>query len=134
MASSCATVTRKRFIPFSSSSGMVPPPASASTVKRWKAPASRCLMIAGRTGSRYAWRLNNKKKVIHMNKFDGKARSDALVVFGATGDLAYKKIFPALYALAKRGLLNMPVIGVSGSDWDDAPVRQRQHRRRRQGR
>lgn len=60
-----------------------------------------------------------------MNKFDGKARSDALVVFGATGDLAYKKIFPALYALAKRGLLNMPVIGVSGSDWDDAQLRKR---------
>ncbi|WP_295998307.1 glucose-6-phosphate dehydrogenase [Rugamonas sp.] len=60
-----------------------------------------------------------------MNKFDGRARSDALVVFGATGDLAYKKIYPALYALARRGLLEMPVIGVSGSDWSDAQLRQR---------
>jgi glucose-6-phosphate 1-dehydrogenase len=60
-----------------------------------------------------------------MNKFDGKARSDALVVFGATGDLAYKKIFPALYALAKRGLLDMPVIGISSSAWSDAQLRQR---------
>ncbi len=38
--------------------------------------------------------------------------SDALVIFGATGDLAFKKIFPALHAMAKRGHLNVPVIGV----------------------
>ena len=38
-------------------------------------------------------------------------RSDALVFFGATGDLAYKKIFPALYAMTKRGHLGIPVIG-----------------------
>ena len=44
-------------------------------------------------------------------------RSDALVIFGATGDLVFKKIFPALYAMAKRGRLNMPVIGVARSDW-----------------
>ena len=37
--------------------------------------------------------------------------------FGATGDLAYKKIFPALQALAKRGQLNIPVIGVAKSNW-----------------
>lgn len=45
---------------------------------------------------------------------DGETRmnSDALVVFGITGDLAYKKIFPALYALAARGHLNVPVVGV----------------------
>ncbi len=43
--------------------------------------------------------------------------SDALVVFGATGDLAYKKIFPALQALVKRGRLNVPVIGVARSPW-----------------
>ena len=39
--------------------------------------------------------------------------SDALVFFGATGDLAHKKIFPALQALAKRGHLDIPVIGVA---------------------
>ena len=42
---------------------------------------------------------------------------DALVFFGATGDLIYKKIFPALYALERRGHLQVPVIGVARSDW-----------------
>jgi glucose-6-phosphate 1-dehydrogenase len=41
------------------------------------------------------------------------SRSDALVIFGVTGDLAHKMIFPALYALAKKGALKMPVIGVA---------------------
>jgi len=45
-------------------------------------------------------------------------RSDALVFFGATGDLAYKKIFPALQAMAKRGKLDFPVIGVAKSGWN----------------
>ena len=44
-------------------------------------------------------------------------RSDALVFFGATGDLAYKKIFPALQAMIRRGHLDMPVIGVAMPDW-----------------
>jgi len=39
--------------------------------------------------------------------------SDALVFFGATGDLAYKQIFPALQALAKKDRLHVPVIGVA---------------------
>jgi glucose-6-phosphate 1-dehydrogenase len=43
--------------------------------------------------------------------------SDALVFLGATGDLAYKKIFPALQKLAKRGKLNIPVIGVAKNSW-----------------
>ena len=41
--------------------------------------------------------------------------SDALVFIGATGDLAFKKIFPALQAMVKRGKLNVPVIGVGRS-------------------
>src|ERR1700757_394058 len=45
------------------------------------------------------------------------SHSDALVFFGATGDLAYKKIFPALHAMAKRGHLNVPVIGVAKASW-----------------
>jgi glucose-6-phosphate 1-dehydrogenase len=45
------------------------------------------------------------------------ARSDAFVFFGATGDLAYKKIFPALQAMAKRGRLDFPVVGVAKSGW-----------------
>src|SRR5215813_406146 len=43
--------------------------------------------------------------------------SDALVFFGATGDLAYKKIFPSLQAMVKRGTLNVPIIGVAKSGW-----------------
>ena len=43
--------------------------------------------------------------------------SDALVFFGATGDLAYKKIFPSLQAMVKRGTLNVPVIGVAKAGW-----------------
>jgi glucose-6-phosphate 1-dehydrogenase len=44
--------------------------------------------------------------------------SDTLVFFGATGDLAYKKIFPALQAMIKRGTLNLPVIGVAKAGWN----------------
>jgi glucose-6-phosphate 1-dehydrogenase len=47
----------------------------------------------------------------------GAPRSDALVLFGATGDLAYKKIFPALQAMVKRDVLGVPVIGVAKSDF-----------------
>lgn len=60
-----------------------------------------------------------------MNKTrGGTAPSDALVVFGVTGDLAHKKIFPSLYAMAKRGTLNVPVIGVASSTWTLAQLRQ----------
>src|SRR5437763_1044727 len=53
--------------------------------------------------------------------------SDALVFFGATGDLAYKQIFPALQALVKRGHLDVPVIGVANAGWtlDDLKARAR---------
>src|ERR1044071_4665358 len=51
--------------------------------------------------------------------------SDALVFFGATGDLAFKKIFPALQAMVKRGNLNVPVIGVARSAPDLAALRAR---------
>jgi glucose-6-phosphate 1-dehydrogenase len=44
--------------------------------------------------------------------------SDALVFFGATGDLAYKKIFPALQSMIKRGTLDVPVIGVAKAGWN----------------
>src|ERR1700735_658380 len=46
------------------------------------------------------------------------SHSDALVFFGATGDLAYKKIFPALQAMIKRGHLNVPVVGVAKAGWN----------------
>lgn len=51
--------------------------------------------------------------------------SDALVVFGVTGDLAHKMIFPALYALVKRGVLKVPVIGVASPTWSLAHLRNR---------
>jgi glucose-6-phosphate 1-dehydrogenase len=53
------------------------------------------------------------------------APADALVFFGATGDLAYKKIFPALHGMARRGQLNMPVIGVAKSGWTVDQLRAR---------
>src|SRR5262249_20680153 len=46
------------------------------------------------------------------------SRSDAMVFVGATGDLAYKKIFPSLHAMLKRGHLDVPVIGVAKSGWN----------------
>jgi glucose-6-phosphate 1-dehydrogenase len=51
--------------------------------------------------------------------------ADALVFFGATGDLAYKKIFPALHGMARRGHLDMPVIGVAKSGWTVDQLRAR---------
>jgi glucose-6-phosphate 1-dehydrogenase len=51
--------------------------------------------------------------------------SDALVFFGATGDLAYKKIFPSLQAMIKRGNLNVPVIGVAKAGWSLDQLRAR---------
>ena len=55
------------------------------------------------------------------------SHSDALVFFGATGDLAYKKIFPALQAMVKRGHLNVPVIGVAKAGWNLEQLRARAH-------
>ena len=51
--------------------------------------------------------------------------SDAFVFFGATGDLAYKKIFPALQALVRTGQLEVPIIGVAHGDWTLAKLRDR---------
>jgi glucose-6-phosphate 1-dehydrogenase len=52
-------------------------------------------------------------------------QTDALVFFGATGDLAYKKIFPALQAMVKRGHLNVPVVGVAKAGWNLDQLRAR---------
>ncbi|MBU6281441.1 glucose-6-phosphate dehydrogenase [bacterium] len=54
-----------------------------------------------------------------------KTPSDALVFFGATGDLAFKKIFPSLQAMARRGNLEVPVIGVAKESWTDEQLRAR---------
>src|SRR5579859_848840 len=53
------------------------------------------------------------------------SRSDALVLFGVTGDLAHKMIFPALYAMAKRAALKVPVIGVAFPKWSLARLHKR---------
>ena len=45
------------------------------------------------------------------------SKSDSLVLFGVTGDLAHKMIFPALYAMVKKGALKVPVIGVAFPKW-----------------
>jgi glucose-6-phosphate 1-dehydrogenase len=50
-------------------------------------------------------------------------RSDVVVLFGASGDLARKKLLPSLYHLAGRGLLGVPVVGVAASAWDDERLR-----------
>ncbi|MEX5214143.1 MAG: glucose-6-phosphate dehydrogenase [Nitrospiraceae bacterium] len=54
-------------------------------------------------------------------------KSDAIVFFGATGDLAYKKIFPALQAMIRRGQLDIPVIGVAKSEWNLDQLKMRIH-------
>ncbi|HCE09550.1 MAG TPA: glucose-6-phosphate dehydrogenase [Oxalobacteraceae bacterium] len=56
---------------------------------------------------------------------EGAVQSDALVLFGVTGDLAHKKIFPALYAMAKHGTLTVPIIGVASSNWSLEQLRAR---------
>jgi glucose-6-phosphate 1-dehydrogenase len=55
---------------------------------------------------------------IPQEEFVSNPLSDALVFFGATGDLAYKKIFPALQSMIKRGSLSVPVIGVAKAGWN----------------
>jgi glucose-6-phosphate 1-dehydrogenase len=61
-----------------------------------------------------------------MGKTNGSTtQSDVLVFFGVTGDLAHKMIFPALYAMAKRGALTVPVIGVASSKWSLAQLHER---------
>lgn len=54
-------------------------------------------------------------------------RSDTLVLFGATGDLAHKKIFPALYQMVAKGTLTEPVIGVAFDPWDIGKLQARAH-------
>ena len=56
---------------------------------------------------------------------DATASADALLLFGATGDLAKKKLWPALYQLSKEGLLDMPIVGIARSDWNDEQMRDR---------
>jgi glucose-6-phosphate 1-dehydrogenase len=56
---------------------------------------------------------------------DVRSQSDALVFFGATGDLAHKKVFPALQAMVRRGHLSVPVIGVAKAGWNLDQLKER---------
>src|SRR5437773_1718798 len=67
------------------------------------------------------------KNPLNEEEYMSISHSNALVFFGATGDLAYKKIFPALQAMAKRGHLNVPVIGVAKAGWNLDQLRARAH-------
>jgi glucose-6-phosphate 1-dehydrogenase len=53
--------------------------------------------------------------------------ANALVLFGATGDLAYKKIFPALQAMIRHGRLDVPIVGVARAGWNLERLRARAH-------
>jgi len=63
------------------------------------------------------WKNQARRKLLKDDAMND-SHSDALVFFGATGDLAYKKIFPALQAMVKRGHLAVPVIGVAKAGWN----------------
>ena len=59
----------------------------------------------------------------HVN--DRPPPSDALVLFGVTGDLAHKMIFPALYAMVEQGVLTVPIVGVASTPWTVKQLRER---------
>jgi glucose-6-phosphate 1-dehydrogenase len=72
------------------------------------------------------WKNQQKNLRPHKGEiFMTSSHSDALVFFGATGDLAYKKIFPSLQAMVKRGHLNVPVVGVAKAGWNLDQLRAR---------
>ena len=68
---------------------------------------------------------NNSKRPATEPADGAAVHADALVCFGMTGDLAHKKIFPALYAMSKRGALKVPIIGVASSKWTVETLRAR---------
>src|SRR6201997_1351814 len=73
----------------------------------------------------FGGRLENSPRFPKGEKVMTSFHSDALVFFGATGDLAYKKIFPSLQAMVKRGHLNVPVVGVAKAGWNLDQLRAR---------
>src|ERR1700719_473683 len=68
--------------------------------------------LVGAASDQHSRNCRSKERTMSLS------HSDALVFFGTTGDLAYKKIFPSLQAMVKRGRLNVPVIGVAKAGWD----------------
>src|SRR5207253_7712804 len=91
------------------------------------------VQLAGRGGVPGPSALGHALRVRRPRREGGRhmspPRSDALVFFGASGDLVYKKIFPALHAMARRGRLDVPVIGVARSEWTPEQFRARARER-----
>src|SRR5438309_12130012 len=83
--------------------------------------------LAGKRRFEFSVHLE-KSPVLGTDGAEMTSDSDALVFFGATGDLAFKQIFPALQAMAQRGHLDLPVIGVAKPDWSDDQLRARAHK------
>ena len=69
--------------------------------------------------------MNPQVNIGSRNDVTAELPSDAIVIFGVTGDLAHKKIFPALYAMVSKGTLKVPVIGVASSKWSVAQLHDR---------
>ena len=69
--------------------------------------------------------MMKRKRGTEVDHTDAVTQADALVLFGITGDLAHKKIFPALYAMAKRDVLKVPVVGVAASKLSAAELHKR---------
>src|SRR5664279_2520119 len=82
----------------------------------------RRIMKTGES-SEFGYQDDNKGGAVMDHNSNRTTPADALVIFGVTGDLAHKKIFPALYAMAKRGVLNVPVVGVAAPKWSQAQLR-----------
>src|ERR1700722_17367487 len=78
-----------------------------------------------RVGARFDRRTSTAPPRARGETLMVKTESDAFVFFGATGDLAYKKIFPALYAMVHRGELNFPIIGMARAGWTLEKLRDR---------
>src|SRR5579871_1081321 len=71
------------------------------------------------------WRRPSRNLPLERTMTSTGSHSDALVIFGATGDLAYKKIFPALQAMSKRGNLDILIVGVAKAGWNLEQLRAR---------
>lgn len=67
--------------------------------------------------------MRRKTSTERSNTLHHKTAADALVIFGVTGDLVHKMVFPALYAMVKSGVLRIPVVGVAGSPWSVGQLR-----------
>src|SRR5664280_3883635 len=81
----------------------------------------RRIMKTGES-SEFGYQDDNKGGAVMDHNSNRTTPADVLVIFGVTGDLAHKKIFPALYAMAKRGVLNVPVVGVAAPKWSQTQL------------